>query len=456
MTTRRPPADGPGSPGLPWHVSDALARRYADGSAAETDAWSLEKHVEACAGCAGRVSAAVRAGTAGPVLASVRAELLASFGPGRAPAGARAAHPGSSELRTPPATTRLGHRFARGASGGSGASGASGGSGDSAASGTSSPSGMPSSSGTSGTSAAFTASGAPSASGTSGTSGTPSGPGASGAPSGPGASGTTGPYGTPGVPAASAASGRRRSTVAALLGRRPEPAVSAGHRPSPGARSSPAAAVPRTPTPLGRWARLWWAVGPALRGSWLVAVLLVVGGAFGLAHGAGVQEARGLLLALSPVLPLAGVAVSYGRHADPMYEITTATPSGGLRLLLTRTAAVLAVCVPLLTAGGALLPPVAGFPGAAAWLLPGLALTLATLALGSFVGCRAAAATLGGGWLLAVTGPLLGPADTAASATTLAPYFSGPAAQGGWAAAAVACAALLALRRRSFDHLESR
>ncbi|MGW1253512.1 zf-HC2 domain-containing protein [Streptomyces sp. NPDC002535] len=417
MTTRRPPADGPGSPGLPWHVSDALARRYAEGSAAETDAWSLEKHVEACAGCAGRVSAAVRAGTAGPVLASVRAELLASLGPGRAPAGARTAHPGSSDLRTPPAATRLGRRFALGASEASGGSGASSASGGSTAS---------------GTSAAFTASGASAASGT---------------PSRPGG---------PGTSAASAPSSRRRSTAAALLGRRPEPALSAGHRPSLGARNASAAYAPRTPTPLGRWARLWWAVGPALRGSWVVAVLLVVGGAFGLAHGAGVQEARGLLLALSPVLPLAGVAVSYGRHADPMYEITTATPSGGLRLLLTRTAAVLAVCVPLLTAGGALLPPVAGFPGAAAWLLPGLALTLATLALGSFVGCRAAAATLGGGWLLAVTGPLLGPADTAASATTLAPYFSGPAAQGGWAAAAVACAALLALRRRSFDHLESR
>lgn len=426
MTTRRPPADGPGSPGLPWHVSDALARRYADGSAAETDAWSLEKHVEACAGCAGRVSAAVRAGTAGPVLASVRAELLASLGPGRAPAGARAAHPASADLRTPPAATRPGRRFARGASAASGRSGASGGSGGSGGSGASAASG---------TSAAFTASG------TSGTTAAVTASGPSGTPSGPGAS---------------AASGHRRSTVAALLGRRPEPAVSAGHRPSPGARNASAASAPRTPTPLGRWARLWWAVGPALRGSWVVAVLLVVGGAFGLAQGAGVQEARGLLLALSPVLPLAGVAVSYGRHADPMYEITTATPSGGLRLLLTRTAAVLAVCIPLLTAGGALLPPVAGFPGAAAWLLPGLALTLATLALGSFVGCRAAAATLGGGWLLAVTGPLLGPADTAASATTLAPYFSGPAAQGGWAAAAAACAALLALRRRSFDHLESR
>ncbi|MFE7580455.1 zf-HC2 domain-containing protein [Streptomyces gardneri] len=301
------PTSSPTPP--PWHVSDALALRYAEGAAPETDAWSLEKHVESCSPCAGRVSAAVRAGAAGPALAAVRADLLAAVG--HRPAAAR-------------------------------------------------------------------------------------------------------------MPAPAAAS------------------VSAGHS-------------------LGRGARLWWAAGPALRGSWVVAVALVLGGAFALAYGAGFQGARSWLLAASPVLPLAGVAVSYGRHADPLYEITAATPSGGLRLLLTRTAAVLAVCVPLLTAGGALLPPVAGFPGAAAWLLPGFALTLATLALGSFVGCRAAAATLAGGWLLAVTGPLLGqPGTDPGGAAVLSRYFSGPVAQGSWAAAALACAALLVLRRRSFDHLETR
>ncbi|MEV6248413.1 zf-HC2 domain-containing protein [Streptomyces sp. NPDC051742] len=303
-----------------------MALRYAEGSAPETDAWSLEKHVESCTACAARVSAAVRASAAGPVLAAVRAELLTSLGHRPAPAPA----PVPVSPVSAPAPVPV------------------------------SPVSVPAS-----------------------------------------------------VP------------------------VSAG-------------------SPLGRWARLWWAVGPALRGSWAVAVVLVVGGAFGLAHGAGFQGAGSLLLAISPILPLAGVAVSYGRHADPLYEITAATPSGGLRLLLTRTAAVLAGCVPLLTAGAALLPRVAGFPGAAAWLLPGLALTLAALALGSFVGCRAAAATLGGGWLLAVTGPLLAGPEAGAGAGALAPYFSGSAAQGGWAAAALACAALLVLRRRSFDHLEPR
>ncbi|MFF8839646.1 zf-HC2 domain-containing protein [Streptomyces sp. NPDC015130] len=301
------PTQSPTPP--PWHVGEALALRYAAGEAAETDAWSLEKHVESCSPCAGRVSAAVRAGAAGPALAAVRAELLASV----------------------------------------------------------------------------------------------------------------------------------------------------GHRPAPVEAARESAPGPAR-HPLGRGARLWWAAGPALRGSWVVAVALVLGGAFALAYGAGLQGARSWLLAASPVLPLGGVAVSYGRHADPLHEITAATPSGGLRLLLTRTAAVLAVCVPLLTAGGALLPPVAGFPGAAAWLLPGLALTLATLALGSFVGCRAAAATLAGGWLLAVTGPLLGQTGTepGGGAAVLARYFSGLAAQGSWAAVALVCAALLVLRRRSFDLLETR
>ncbi|MFD9612064.1 zf-HC2 domain-containing protein [Streptomyces sp. NPDC059083] len=355
----------------PWHVSGPLARRYAAGAAPETDAWSLEKHVESCAPCASRVSAAVRAGTAGPALAAVRADLLTSLG--RAPATA-----GGSPADTTAHPTADG-RAAR-----------------------PDPVAAPISL-------------------TPGTAHSPVEPDVGRLPAAPGAARS------PVEPDA---------TPVAL---------------APDAHGAPAGGpLGRV---VGRWARIGWAAGPALRGAWVVAVALVVGGAFALAHGAGFRGARSWLLAVSPLLPLAGVAVSYGRHADPLHEITAATPSGGLRLLLTRTAAVLAVCVPLLTAGGALLPPVAGFPGAAAWLLPGLALTLAALALGSFVGCRASAATLGGGWLLAVAGPLLGPQGQGAAG--IARYFAGPAAQGAWAAAALACAALLALRRRSFDHLET-
>ncbi|MFJ3764065.1 zf-HC2 domain-containing protein [Streptomyces sp. NPDC090082] len=364
----------------PWHVSGPLARRYAAGAAPETDAWSLEKHVESCAPCASRVSAAVRAGTAGPALAAVRADLLTSLGRAPATAGGSpadtTAHPTAdgTAARPDPVAARIPL--------------------------------------------------------TPGTAHSPVEPGTGRLPAAPGAARTPVEPGaapiplTPGTPRSAVPPGAHGAPVGRPLGR-----------------------------VVGRWARIGWAAGPALRGAWVVAVALVVGGAFALAHGAGFRGARSWLLAVSPLLPLAGVAVSYGRHADPLHEITAATPSGGLRLLLTRTAAVLAVCVPLLTAGGALLPPVAGFPGAAAWLLPGLALTLAALALGSFVGCRASAATLGGGWLLAVAGPLLGPQGQGAAG--IARYFAGPAAQGAWAAAALVCAALLALRRRSFDHLES-
>ncbi|MFC8421634.1 zf-HC2 domain-containing protein [Streptomyces sp. NPDC057236] len=211
----------------------------------------------------------------------------------------------------------------------------------------------------------------------------------------------------------------------------------------------------RWPSAGPRTVRVLWALGPAVRGAWLPAVLLVAVGAVALAHGAGFADARPWLLALAPVVPVAGVALSYGPHADPMYEITAATPSAGLRLVLMRTAAVLAVSLPLLTLAGALLPST-DTPNAAAWLLPGLALTLASLALAGYVGLRAATAVTGGGWLCAVLGPVLaapgGPTD--ALGPRLSSYFGGAPAQGGWAAAAVLSAALLAARRPAFHFLE--
>jgi anti-sigma factor RsiW len=287
-----------------WHASDDLVTRYGDGSLPEPDAWSLEKHLETCGGCAARVSRAVRETAARVVLAEVREAVL-----GAAPAGVRVA---------------------------------------------------------------------------------------------------------------------RQKTA------------------PPEARAA-------------RFARLLWAAGPAVRGAWLPAVLLVAFGAVALAYGADFTGARPLLLAVAPVVPVAGVALSYGAHADPLHEIAAATPSAGLRLLLTRTAAVLTVSLPLLTLAGVLLPA-SGAPSAAAWLLPGLALTLASLALAGYVGCRTATAVTGGGWLCAVLLPALaapGGRLTARLSEQLSYYLDGAAAQSGWAAAAVLCAVLLAARRPAYDRLET-
>ncbi|MCF4138345.1 hypothetical protein L1856_18945 [Streptomyces sp. Tue 6430] len=163
--------------------------------------------------------------------------------------------------------------------------------------------------------------------------------------------------------------------------------------------------------------------------------------------------ARPLLLALAPVVPVLGVALSYGPHADPVHEIAAASPAGGLRLLLTRTAAVLLVSLPLLTLAGLLLPG-SGAPGAAAWLLPGLALTLASLALAGYAGSRTGAAVTGGGWLCAVLAPALA-SPSGAPLTRLAEQLTavldGPLAQGAWAGAAMLSATALAARRSAYD-----
>ncbi|WP_431967395.1 zf-HC2 domain-containing protein [Actinacidiphila sp. bgisy160] len=269
-----------------WHVPEDTAAAYADGTLADTAAWSVDKHLESCAACSARISALVRAGAGGAVLAEVRDAVLAA------------------------------------------------------------------------------------------------------------AAGT-----------------------------------------------SPPRAEPRTAA-----ARPWLAAvrsARTLRPAWVASVLLMLAAAVALTRFGWAPQGRPWLLVLTPALPPVGVALAYGRYGDPAHELAASTPSGGLRLLLTRTGAVLAVCVPLLTAAGGVL---AGTGAAVAWLLPGLVLTGATLALGSWTGCHRAAAVVTGGWLCAVVLCGLPPES--------APLLLSPTAQPAWAAAGAACALLLILRRTSFDHLE--
>ncbi|UGY95221.1 zf-HC2 domain-containing protein [Streptomyces gobiensis] len=227
-----------------------------------------------------------------------------------------------------------------------------------------------------------------------------------------------------------------------------------------GARGRPAAVGRFART--ARTARTAWAAGPALRRGWLLAMVSAAALAVGLARLAGIDGARPLLLAIAPVLPVLGVALSYGRHTDPLHELAASTPGGGLRLLLLRTGAVLGFTVPLLSLTALLLPSVAGGPAFAAWLLPGLALTLAALALGSYTGCWTGSAVVGAGWLLVVGTKFFAPAGPGHPARSpagqladvLSGLLGGPAAQGGWAAAAAVCTVLLAVRRTSFDYVE--
>ncbi|MEU8468621.1 zf-HC2 domain-containing protein [Streptomyces sp. NPDC029006] len=359
----------------PWHACDDLVTRYAEGTLPEAEAWSLEKHVETCEGCASRVSAAVRGTAAGTVLAQVRAAVLD-------PTRARTAVPERAHA----------------------------------------PAAVPEPAAQARTSVPEPA------------------------------------YAPAAVPEPAPVRGPVRGPAEVP---EPGPAWQAGAAPEPRAgrrsgQTAPSRCAPSRFAPSvapSRFLRLLWAAGPAVRGAWLPAVVAVAVGALVLSYGAGYPGARALLLAVAPLVPVAGVALSYGPHADPLHEVAAATPGGGLRLALTRTVAVLAVSLPLLTLAGLLLPA-SGAPAAAAWLLPGLALALATLALASFTGCRTAAGVTGGGWLLAVlAAPVTAPggAATARLAGQLSRCLDGAAAQSGWAAAAALSTVLLLARRPVYD-----
>ncbi|MFJ6528525.1 zf-HC2 domain-containing protein [Streptomyces longwoodensis] len=133
---------------------------------------------------------------------------------------------------------------------------------------------------------------------------------------------------------------------------------------------------------------------PILRRSWLLAVLSLLVMTVLVVR---VADTPGLFLALAPLLPLAGVALSFGPSLDPTFEMAVVAPLHGFRLLMIRTVAVLTtglVCNGLAT----LALPGYGLP-ALAWLLPALALTATGLALSARLGPALAPALVGGGWL---------------------------------------------------------
>ena len=147
-----------------------------------------------------------------------------------------------------------------------------------------------------------------------------------------------------------------------------------------------------------------------------------------------------LVALLAPVAPLPGVAVAWSRRHDPAWELIAGTPAAGLTVLLRRTAAVLAVVVPALA-----LATTGTGVSLAVTLLPALAFTAATIALGAFTGVRRAAIGLGAAWALAVIVP--------AVSTTELPALLSPGSAPGWALLTVVLAAFGATRAAAFRRL---
>ncbi len=140
------------------------------------------------------------------------------------------------------------------------------------------------------------------------------------------------------------------------------------------------------------------AATPSLRLSWLAAVAFAVLFSFGAAGGG--PRATLAFLIVAPLLPVAGVAAAYGSWADPMYELTRAAPVSGIRTLLLRASVVLVSTVLIVGVASLLFPD--ADRAAASWLLPSLALTLACLALSTFVAPTLAAVVVTTLWIGAV------------------------------------------------------
>jgi hypothetical protein len=149
-----------------------------------------------------------------------------------------------------------------------------------------------------------------------------------------------------------------------------------------------------------------------------------------------------LVTLLAPIAPLPGVAIAWSRRHDPAWELIAGTPMAGLSMLVRRTAAVLAVVVPAL----ALASSRTG-TSLALTLLPCLAFTAATIALGAFIGVRYAAVGLGIAWALAVALP--------AVLTAELPGVLRPGSSAGWALLTLALAGFAAARATDFRRLTS-
>lgn len=128
----------------------------------------------------------------------------------------------------------------------------------------------------------------------------------------------------------------------------------------------------------------------SLRLAWLTSSVIALGFALGATMLAG--DAIWPFLLVAPLVPVLGVAASYGGPEEPFEALAVTTPYTRTRLVLVRTLGVVVGTLPPAVLLGLFLPG----PGwvAAAWLGPALAMVPVLLAVASFVGPRAAAAAI--------------------------------------------------------------
>lgn len=185
------------------------------------------------------------------------------------------------------------------------------------------------------------------------------------------------------------------------------------------------------------------AATPSLQASWLLAVVVALGFAT-VAAQSGTERGLAVFLIVAPLLPMAGVAAAFGRELNPAWEITAAAPAGGLRLLLVRASAVFATTLAVAAAACLALPGLSW--ATVAWVVPALALTLASLALSTFITPERASIAVAVTWVVVVV----------ASAQGTRNLLSAFSSRGQLVLATVALAsAILATQRRDSFEIRS-
>ena len=179
------------------------------------------------------------------------------------------------------------------------------------------------------------------------------------------------------------------------------------------------------------------ALTPSVGLSWVLSVVVALAFAVFASNGSGEPMP---FLVLAPLLPVLGVAVSYQRRIDPLYEIGIASPVGGFRLMLVRATAVLMASIGVAAVAALGLPEIRF---SAVWLLPALFLTVLTLMLSTVMQTASAAVVASAIWVGGVI---------TAEVITSKPYIAfGATAQLVFAVLAVLLMAALIGRRGSFE-----
>lgn len=132
--------------------------------------------------------------------------------------------------------------------------------------------------------------------------------------------------------------------------------------------------------------------------SFVIATLLTVGIAFVAARG-GRDAEFGAFLSVAALGPLVATALAFGRHFDPAHSLVTTAPTSVWRIALLRTAASLIPAV-VITGLASLILRERGWV-AIAWLLPGIAMAVVSLALSIWMPIEHSALGVATAWIAA-------------------------------------------------------